>query len=151
MCIRDRVTIKPIIDLAVAHNKPVMVSECGFAYRNSSGTDLTSFAVEQLNWFYSYINMVYPQVKAVFYFNADPDSGFKYMLNGNSSVSSTYQNAIRNNGAYLDEVDGSATGWETLDKTALSAGDSTLKLASYVSFPGKKTNTVKYYLSLIHI
>lgn len=146
------VTIKPIIDLAVSHNKPVMVSECGFAYRNSSGTDLTSFAVEQLNWFYSYINMVYPQVKAVFYFNADPDSGFKYMLNGNSSVSSTYQNAIRNNGAYLDEVDGSATGWETLDKTALSAGDSTLKLASYVSFPGKKTNTVKYYVDdkLVH-
>lgn len=139
------VTIKPIIDLAKAHNKPVMVSECGFAHRGSSG-DQTSFAVEQMNWFYSYINMVYPQVKAVFYFDTNyRASDFEYALDGSSALRSAYEKAIRENGAYLADVKGSATGWTTLDKASLT-GRNTVRLAAYASFPGKHATTVTYYV-----
>ena len=61
------VIIAPIVEFAVAHDKPVMVSECGFSYRGeASDADQTAFAADQLNKFYSYVNMIYPQVKAVF-------------------------------------------------------------------------------------
>lgn len=141
------ITIKPIIDLAKAHNKPVMISECGFAYRNkSNGQDLTAFAGEQMNWFYSYINMVYPQVKAVFYFDTNfRGSDYEYSLAGSSTMSSVYEKAIRENGAYLSDVKGTATGWETLDKASLT-GRNTLRLATYASFPGKHSTTVNYYV-----
>ena len=82
------VIIKPIVDLAKSHNKPVMISECGFGYRNY-GADQTAYAVDQLTKFYSYVNMVYPQVKAVFYFDVDLDSSrYDYSLNGNSAIAS---------------------------------------------------------------
>ena len=141
------VTIKPIIDLAKAHNKPVMVSECGFSYRDkSSGQDLTAYASEQMNWFYSYINMVYPQVKAVFYFDtAFRGSDYEYSLAGSSTLNSTYEKAIRENGAYLSDVKGTAAGWTTLDKAALT-GRNTLRLAAYASLPGKHSTTVTYYV-----
>lgn len=141
------VIIKPIIDLAASHNKPVMISECGFAYRNAyTGVDQTAYAVDQMTKFYSYVNMIYPQVKAVFYFDVNVSgSQYNYTLNGNSSVLSTYRSTIANNGAYLAEGQASATGWEELSKTQLDE-TGTLKLACYASFPGVKNATVQYYV-----
>lgn len=140
------VTIKPIVDLAKAHNKPVMISECGFSYRSSTGEDQTSFAAEQLNWFYSYINMVYPEVKAVFYFDVSTSASlYSYTFAGSSTVNSAYEKAVRENGAYLTDVNGSATSWTTLDKAALN-GRNTVRLAAYASFPGQHSTTVKYFL-----
>lgn len=147
------IAIKPVIDLAKAHSKPVMVSECGFSYRNkASGQDLTDYAGEQMNWFYSYINMVYPQVKAVFYFDtAFRGSDYEYSLAGSPTLNSVYEKAIRENGAYLSDVKGTAAGWETLDKASLT-GRNTLRLAAYASFPGKHAATVSYYVDgkLVH-
>lgn len=142
------ITIKPIIDLAKAHNKPVMISECGFPYRvKDSGKDLTAYADEQLNWFYSYINMVYPQVKAVFYFDTEASNdAYNYRLSDTPTLNATYEKAIQMNGAYLSDVNGSATGWQTLDKTVLNGTENTLRLAAYASFPGKNTTTVNYFV-----
>lgn len=140
------ITIKPIVELAKAHNKPVMISECGFAYRSNTGADLTAYATAQLNWFYSYLNMVYPEVKAVFYFDSSRSgSAYSYSFSGSSALSSAYERAIRENGAYLADVNGSATGWTTLDKAALS-GKGTVRLAAYATFPGQHSTTVKYIL-----
>ena len=139
------VIIKPIVDLAKSHGKPVMISECGFGYRNY-GADQTAYAVDQLTKFYSYVNMVYPQVKAVFYFDVDMSSSrYDYALNGNSTVLSAYRSAIDNNGAYLAQGQTSAVNWEELSQTKLTDAG-TLKLASYVSFPGVKNATVQYYV-----
>ena len=139
------VIIKPIVDLAKSHNKPVMISECGFGYRNY-GVDQTAYAVDQMTKFYSYVNMVYPQVKAVFYFDVDLSSSrYDYALNGSSAVMSAYRSAIANNGAYLAQGQTSAVNWEELSQTELSEAG-TLKLASYVSFPGVKNATVQYYV-----
>ncbi|MCI8304780.1 MAG: hypothetical protein HFF52_09165 [Lawsonibacter sp.] len=147
------VTIKPIVDLADAHGKPVMISECGFAYRNGAGEDLSAFAADQMNWFYSYLNMVYPQVKAVFYFDASVSTTeFSYSLAGSGTMDSAYTNVLRSNGAYLSETNGTVTGWETLDKTVLTDSTGVLRLAAYASFPGRHTTTVNYYVdnNLVH-
>ncbi len=140
------VTIKPIMDFAAQHNKPVMISECGFSYQNrESGESLTSFASEQLNKFYSYVNMVYPQVKAVFYFDYTLDGEkHSYALAGNNQVQNTYTNAIENNGGYLDYGEKKGKTWQKLSEA--DTDTDTLKLATYASVPGKGTSQVTYYV-----
>src|SRR5699024_9301761 len=70
---------------------------------------------------------------------------YHYGLNGNATLKSAYTAAVANNGAYLDEVDGTATGWENLSQTQLTE-TGTLKLATYASFPGVQNATVQYYV-----
>lgn len=141
-------TIKPIVELARAHNKPVMISECGFSYIDySTGMDMTAYAAEQLNYFYSYVNMVYPEVKAVFYFDvARQEGNYDYALAASPTLSSTYDAAIKANGTYLFNRDDTVTGWETLDKSSLSGSEKTLRLATFASLPGNHSTTVKYYV-----
>ena len=140
------VILRPLVRFAEKHGKPMMISECGFAYRNNkTGSDQTNFAVDQLNKFYSYVNMIYPQVKAVFYFdNTLNGAAYSYALAGSSTVAAAYQNAIANNGAYLAQDQTEGKTWKELDQ----AGDvkGALKLAVYVSFPGSAAATVKYYV-----
>lgn len=141
------VIIGPIVRFAQAHGKPVMVSECGFGYwNNATGTDQTAFAVEQVTKFYSYVNMIYPQVKAVFYFdNNVAGETYCYELSGNSAVAAAYRSAIANNGAYLAQGETGGKNWQSLDQVK-EAQSGTLKLATYASFPGSAAVTVKYYL-----
>lgn len=141
------VVIKPIVELAKSHNKPVMISECGFAYQDSStGADQTAYAAEQLNKFYSYVNMVYPQVKAVFYFDVTLNGGrYSYALNDNSTVLSAYRTAIANNGGYLTDGTAGAGNWQELSAYQQKE-PGTVKLAAYVSFPGVKNASVQYYV-----
>ncbi|MGI5963413.1 MAG: S-layer homology domain-containing protein [Lawsonibacter sp.] len=137
-------TLSEVAALAQKHNKPLMISECGFSYTSSSGADQTAYAVDQMNKFYSYVNMVYPQVKAVFYFdNNISGSAYHYALAGNSAVNSAYASAIANNGAYLAWGEDSAPVWVPLEQvTGEQSG--TIKLATYAVFPGKNTTTVTY-------
>ncbi|USF28027.1 hypothetical protein N510_002985 [Firmicutes bacterium ASF500] len=141
-------TIKPIVELARAHNKPVMISECGFSYiDHSTGVDMTAYAAGQMNFFYSYVNMVYPEVKAVFYFDvARQEGSYDYALAASPTLSSTYDAAIKANGTYLYNRNDTVTGWETLDKPSLSGSEKTLRLAAFASLPGNHSTTVKYYV-----
>ncbi len=138
----------PVARFAQQHNKPMMISECGFSHRSASGGDQTVYAVDQMNKFYSYVNMIYPQIRAVFYFDvAIRDEPYAYRLDSNADLGNAYRTAIRNNGGYLHQGDTSGKNWKRLDQTQITcqAGDS-LKLAAYAPFPGNNTTSVKYYV-----
>lgn len=138
------VGIQHIVEVAAAHNKPVMISECGFPYYSGS-EDTTAYAVDQLTKFYSYVNMLYPQVKAVFYFDIPREiEVYHYGLSGSSTLNSAYTSAIRNNGAYLSEVNGSAVNWERLDQSQGLPGK--VKLAVYAPLPGVVNASVQYFV-----
>jgi len=137
------VVLRPLAAFAQSHNKPMMISECGFSCRGESGGDQTAYALGQMNWFYSYVNMIYPQVKAVFYFDHTlQGSAYAYALSGSSA--SAYRSAIAGNGAYLAQGQTSGKTWKPL--SAVSAAKETLKLAVYASFPGKDPISVTYYV-----
>lgn len=140
------VTIKPIMEFAAQHNKPVMISECGFSYLNrDSGEQLIDFSEEQINKFYSYINMVYPQVKAVFYFDYTLDSEkHSYALDGNVRMQRAYTSAIENNGGYLDYGERQGKTWKKLSDADTDVD--TLKLAAYASIPGTAPDQATYYV-----
>ena len=138
------VILRPLARFAQNHNKPMMISECGFSYRNTAtGADQTSFAADQLNKFYSYVNMIYPQVKAVFYFDVAL-SGTYYTLAGNSTVASTYRNAIAGNGGYLAQGQTSGKNWVALSQNVTLDKKDSIKLGSYAIFPGTAGTTVTY-------
>ena len=96
-----------------------MISECGFSYTSASGGDQTAYAADQLNKLYSYANMIFPQTKAVFYFDKDMSgSAYHYALSGSSTLASTYENAIQANGSYLKEGQTSAPSWTALSNVS---------------------------------
>lgn len=132
---------------AQAHNKPLMISECGFCYRdNYNGVDMTSYGVDSLTKYYSYINMIYPQVKAVFHFNHTmPNEQYAYELAGSPVLSAAYDSVIAANGAYITQGQTSGKTWQPLDKVEQKT-DGKLKLAVYALFPGKSATTVKYFV-----
>ncbi|MBQ2829468.1 MAG: hypothetical protein IJF15_00380 [Oscillospiraceae bacterium] len=142
------VVIAPIVEFAAAHNKPVMISECGFSYRNeSTGADQTAYAVDQLNKFYSYVNMIYPQVKAVFYFNTTLGTlSNAYALDENAAVANAYRTAIDQNGAYLAAGETNGKTWKPLSDVVSQGEGGKLRLATYAIFPAKTTAQVTYYV-----
>lgn len=139
------VVLHDLNELAEAHNKPLMISECGFGYYDSAtGADQTAFAAQQLTKFYSYLPMVYPRLKAIFFFDvARSDSRYSYILSGNSTVAAAYRQAVSSS-AFIQGEAKSAQGY-----TRLSTVDEkmdTLKLSTYAIFPGTGSATCQYYV-----
>ena len=143
--------LQELSELAEAHNKPMMISECGFGYRDkTTGADQTANAVDQFNKFYSYLPMVYPQVKAIFLFDVDLDiSRYNYQLSGSSTLASAYRQMV-SGGAFLQGDDTQGPAYTRLS-TVNEAMD-TLNLYTYAIFPGSGSATCQYYLdnTLVH-
>jgi len=138
------VSLQPFATFAEDHGKPLMISECGFAYQYEQA-DQTTYAVDQLNKFYSYVNMIYPQVKAVFFFNTSiPGEPGKYDAAGSPAIAAAYKNAIQKNGGYLTAGQTKAKSWHPLVESGSASGD--LKLATYSILPGLEPTTVTYYI-----
>jgi hypothetical protein len=129
--------MKPIID-AFGHKKPIVISECGFCYSSTNTNQNQSHAEEKLKLFYSYVNMVYPQVKAVYYFNTN-FNGNSYQLfneNGTSANSNAkiYSDMMKTNIPIASLRNNSPEGYTRL--TTLSEVRDTLNLALFASYPG---------------
>lgn len=143
------VAMKHVADLANAHNKPMMVSECGFTNNSARYGDATAYAADQINKFYSYLNMVYPQIKAAFYFdqnNMATAEAQDYSITDKPELEKVYHAAISGNRTYLEDPHGVAAGWEPLNETNLHTNLGTVRLATYASFPNVANATVKYYV-----
>lgn len=141
------VILRPLVEFAEEKGIPMMISECGFSYTGTDG-DQTAFAKEQMTKFFSYVNMIYPQVKAVFYFDKTiGGSGYSYAFAGSAEIRETYNSVISANGSYLSAGQTEARNWEELSNAdvRLDEGES-LRLATYVSFPGSAPAVVKYYV-----
>ena len=137
--------LEELAALAEAHKKPMMISECGFGYYNkSTGADQTANAVDQFTKFYSYIPMVYPQVKAIFLFDVDLSiSQYRYPLSGSSALSSAYRQTVTG-GAFLQGSETQGPAYTRL--STVSEPMDTLTLYTYASLPGTGDATCRYTL-----
>ncbi len=129
--------IKTVVD-AFGDRKPIMISECGFSYAGG----LESRTVAHMNKFYRYVNMVYPQVKAVFYFNANV--GGSYQISGSSQVRSNYLRCLSENvgmDAALSRKQKGYTRFSTINEHT-----NNLKIYTYAEFPTGVDSDVTYYL-----
>ncbi|MBE7038498.1 MAG: hypothetical protein E7404_06335 [Ruminococcaceae bacterium] len=61
--------VKNIVE-KYGNRKPIMISESGFShYANKIGVDTTAFALERMEDFYTYLPIMYPQIKLIAYFD----------------------------------------------------------------------------------
>lgn len=77
--------------------KPIMLAESGIGhYSRTMGRDLTSpWAAVQMRRMYDYVPMVYPEVKAIFYFNRNQEGENQdYALHSNSNMNMLYNELV---------------------------------------------------------
>ncbi len=137
--------IKPILD-DFGTRKPIIISECGFSYESTKTPQTQEHAEKMMRFFYSYINMVYPQVKAIYYFNTN-FNGNHYQLfdeekHSVNHASEVYEESIHSNVPIETLREGHAEGYTHL--TTLNEVRDSLTLAVFVSYPGNPTTTVTY-------
>ena len=139
--------IKPIID-AYGTRKPIMLSETGVGhYSKLEAEDVSDWAAVQLRRLYAYGPMIYPQIKGIYYFNANNDYITRYddcSLYGNHKLNSLY-NELVGSGSFLSEINGSPSFiYEKV--TDFSTQGLKLELSFYTVIPKILTPTVQYRL-----
>ncbi|QSX05302.1 hypothetical protein JYG23_11535 [Sedimentibacter sp. zth1] len=131
--------------------KPIIVSEGGCSFKQaSSGKDLTNYAARQLDDFYAYIPLRYPNLKAVFYFNQKKDVT-NYCLSQNKTVLDAYKDAI-NDEYYLS----SATDSDSINEYYYQLAGNTVSseeiaLCSYVKCATDNVKKVEYMINGVTI
>ncbi|MBO7148441.1 MAG: S-layer homology domain-containing protein [Clostridia bacterium] len=149
------IRVAEIMECAEKHKKPVIVSECGFSYASSDGVQTEAHARDKLVEFYTYINMVYPQIKIVNLFNNNFSTN-SYRIYANpihdkadtisAMLREAYNSAVQANEAMASTFTGSTLqSYVKLDE--LNAADNKLKLYTYVPYPNPNANDVVYTLN----
>ncbi len=101
--------IQQTINLSNRHSKPVIVTEGGSAYVNL-GNDTSAFAQERVQKAYSFLTMVYPQIKCMIYSDTNfGDTLTQYSLYGNDAVTTAYNQGIMSNPTLLSSCNGTAS------------------------------------------
>jgi len=129
-------------------NKPVMLSESGAThFVHSVGENTTAWAQKRLEQMYTYIPMVYPQVKLIAHFDRYiPGEINDYSLRNNSAVQNLYT-SLTSAPIYIkqnanNKVD---VAYKKLDNTIYTDG-SPMELNTLVQVYGKDDFKVNYYI-----
>lgn len=128
------------------NKKPIIITECAFGYKmDASEMDLTAFAKTGVNTLYSYVTMVYPQIKAIIYFDNKiyTDNKYAYALNDNPAVKTQYRTSSGSNKTFI-QSEQTASNYTKADNYTDSRD--TLQLFTYCMPVGNDIITVTYFL-----
>ena len=129
--------MSPIIE-DFGDRKPIVISECGFCYSSNKSDQSQAHAEEKIKLFYAYVNMVYPQVKAVYYFNTNFNGNSYQLFNEDGGIVNSngtiYADMMNTNLPIASLRKGSAEGYTRL--TTLNEVRDSLTLAVFASYPG---------------
>jgi len=118
--------------------KPIFITECGISHSspNQNGK-LTGFAQNRMNFLYTYVTMLFPQVKGIIYFDVSLQNGkYDYSLQKNSALYQTYQKVVDLNPTFPLQVN------KCYEKAGrYESNAEILSLASYCGVPQKIENT----------
>ena len=142
--------LKPIVEFMQKNKiyKPIMISECGVATTNKFGETLTEWATPRLQNLLWYVNMKYPQVKMINYFD--------YVIPGEAEMFdiSKHQYAVdifnkaKLNGSYITQYGKNAN---FIFQPANNAGtliakNNKIPLYTLAYFPNQPKITVNYFV-----
>lgn len=95
--------LRDIVD-RYGDRKPIIITEGGSGYRIKGTSDLTNFAKNRIDTLYTYVNMVYPQVKGIIYFDTDVNKSlYSYDLKNSNVILNAYRTNTANNKAFIGE------------------------------------------------
>ena len=132
--------VQQTVNLAKLHSKPIILTEGGSA-NTCGGADNSAWAAERMEKAYSFLTMVYPQIKCI----VSSDYSMSWESNGyafynNPVVTDAYRRAIANNPTFVDDYH--ATGKYYTRVSALSAKwCGVMDLAAYTYFSDAPTAT----------
>jgi len=129
--------------------KPIMISETGVAWANRYPfVDKSDWGAANLERLYGYLPLLYPRVKAIYYFNYDisekgPDyPGFShYLISGNEKMLHVYRQATASPWYLDDWRERSSVYYQPLNNTLPAEAK---KLVSYVN-TGNGVSRVEYH------
>ncbi|MGB9793020.1 MAG: copper amine oxidase N-terminal domain-containing protein [Thermacetogeniaceae bacterium] len=128
-----------------ADRKPIMISEVGVAwYNRPNGQLVEDWGAYTLKRLYCYLPLVYPRIKAIYYFNSGVPKDFsRYAVCDNDKMLEAYREAIASP-YYLDSCYGQSPFYYTL--LGNSAPAELCDLAAYIDTGEARVGSVEYYL-----
>ncbi len=134
--------------------KPIIISEGAATFVSQEGSDVTAFANWQLKDFYTYLPIVYPNVKAMFYFDS-ADTGAvirNFMLSQNATLRSTYSSVIQSASYLSDYTAGAELATYYVPLFGISIPAATTQLCSYVNYiDNAAVASVSYQINGSHL
>jgi len=127
---------------------PIMISECAVSLMLVSGnTDLTDWALPIIRRLYGDIPMVYPQVKAIHWFNP-PHLGSAYRFNlGFSPAAADLKSELTNSGYFLGQGQKEPTiTYARIGNSAVTMPANRVVLQTYSPYVAHGTVTIQYQL-----
>ncbi len=139
------VQLKDIVE-RYGSKKPIIITEGAGGHKiKNSNLDLTPFAKKYINQLYSYIGMVYPEVKASIYFDVDLSfEKYDFALFNNENLSKEFFNTISNNSSFNTGLESSTKAYTKLENFNQITDE--LSISTYAVFPSEKETEVKVYL-----
>ncbi|MBE6688548.1 MAG: hypothetical protein E7588_04625 [Ruminococcaceae bacterium] len=134
------VKIRSIVN-SFGDRKPILISECGFAYSSEDG-QTHEHAMRKMKEFYTYVNMVYPQIKGILYFNADYERKFK--LDNTPDVSEVYRESLKSNIGIQAMLSNTSEGYARF--SSFEGKKQPIELYAYAMYPSDKAISVSYTL-----
>lgn len=123
--------IQQTVNLSRLHKKPIIITEGG-SHITRDGIDTSYFAAEHIEKAYSYLTMVYPEIKAIIY--SDADFGYsttKYQLSSNLTVKNAYESATSKNKTLLHSIKDKGLYYSTLNSLYANDWFGTMEFAAY--------------------
>ena len=132
--------VQQTVNLSRLHKKPLMATEGGSS-NSYNGQDNSAWAAERMQKAYSFLPMVYPEIKAIissdYHYNWAANS---YTFYNNSVVTSAYRKAVADSPAYLKSVGGTA-GFYTKLSAYTGPWSGQMRFDAYTYSPTKLTAT----------
>ena len=132
--------VQQTVNLAMLHAKPIIITEGGPS-NTCNGTDNSAWAAERMEKAYSFLTMVYPQIKCIVssdYTNAWEVNGYSFY--DNDTVTAAYRKAIANNPTFVSDYHDSAS-YYTRASVLGSQWSGAMKFAAYTYSSDKLTAT----------
>ena len=138
---------KKLVDL-YGDRKPIMISEGGASHHiRTVNEDSTAWALNRLKQTYTYLPMVYPQIKLMMYFDTViSDEINDYALKTNNEMKNLY-NELTSNGIFIKKTaakDGIVS-YKELQNTIYSDGNP-LEISAYAHVFKQDNLKVNYYI-----
>ena len=142
------IMVKDIVE-KYGNRKPIMLSESGVCHTMMNfGENTTDFALQRLREIYSYLPMVYPQIKLIAYFDwyvSENNEAEDYRLSSNKTLQNEYVELVKGPRFIQDNFNYSTPFCyrEVINGTTL---DSIFEVSCYAHSYGTETESVTYFI-----
>ena len=141
--------MKAVAEFALGRGKPVIVSEGGTGIVDRNGKRFDAHAAAQMFKMFGVLNMVYPNIKAIVYFDVDLGAAaekYKYAMTNSAAVAAAHRDAVAQNPALISSVGQTAS--QTFVKLAdFSEKAGRVEIRAYSDTLYSDKMNVAYYLS----